>query len=64
MASSRGLTSLNIFIRMQPDQRVEKAVISPSLRDRHESTSQCLPQVALYQAGHRKVRKEAVHITK
>lgn len=24
----------------------------------------CLPDVALYQAGHRKVRKEAVHITK
>ena len=44
--------------------RIEKAVISPSLRDRHESTSVCLPDVSLYQAGHRKVRKEAVHITK
>lgn len=35
-------------------QRVEKAVISPSLRDRHESTSVCLPSVAIFQAGHRK----------
>lgn len=24
----------------------------------------CIPQVALYQAGHRKVRKDAVHIVK
>lgn len=44
------------------NQRVEKAVISPSLRDRHESTSVCLPDVALYQAGHRKARKNATHV--
>lgn len=43
---------------------VVRATSAPSLREKHESTSQCLPQVALYQAGHRKVRKEAVHITK
>lgn len=33
---------------------VARATSAPSLREKHESTSQCLPQVALYQAGHRK----------
>lgn len=28
------------------------------------SSGMCIPDVALYQAGHRKVRKDAVHITK
>ena len=46
------------------NQRVEKAVISPSLRDRHEGTSVCLPDVAIYNAGHRTVRKGATHIFK
>jgi len=36
------------------NQRVEKACSSPSLRDRHESTSVCLPEIALFNAGHRK----------
>lgn len=36
------------------NQRVEKAVSSPSLRDRHESTSVCLPEIALFNAGYRK----------
>lgn len=35
------------------NQRVEKAVISPSLRDRHESTSKCLPEIAIFAAGYR-----------
>ncbi|MGC0863530.1 hypothetical protein [Pantoea agglomerans] len=35
------------------NQRVEKAVISPSLRDRHESTAMCLPEIAIFAAGHR-----------
>lgn len=35
------------------NQRVEKAVISPSLRNRHESTSQCLPEIAIFAAGYR-----------
>jgi hypothetical protein len=43
---------------------VSRATSSPSLREKHESTGMCLPDVALYQAGHRKVRKNAVHITK
>jgi len=43
---------------------VSRATSSPSLREKHESTAMCLPDVALYQAGHRKVRKDAVHITK
>lgn len=34
--------------------RIEKAVSSPSLRDRHESTSVCLPEIALFNAGYRK----------
>jgi len=33
--------------------RIKKACSSPSLRDRHESTSQCLPEVAKYLAGYR-----------
>lgn len=44
--------------------RIEKACSSPSLRDRHESTSVCLPDVAIYNAGHRTVRKGATHIYK
>jgi len=46
------------------NQRVEKAVISPSLRDRHESTSVCLPEIALFNAGYRTVRKDVTHIIK
>ncbi|ORM72400.1 hypothetical protein HA48_14690 [Pantoea wallisii] len=44
--------------------RVERATTSPSLREKHESTAMCLPDVALYQAGHRKIRKDATHIIK
>lgn len=36
--------------------RIEKALSSPSLRDRHESTSVCLPEIAIYNAGFRKSR--------
>lgn len=43
---------------------VARATSAPSLREKHESTAMCLPQVALFQAGHRKVRKGVVHITK
>ncbi|MDU4288369.1 hypothetical protein [Mixta calida] len=43
---------------------VARATSAPSLREKHESTAMCLPQVALYQAGHRKVRKDATHIVK
>lgn len=46
------------------NQRVEKAVTAPSLRDKHESGALCLPDVALYQAGFRNVRKDATHIVK
>ena len=34
--------------------RIEKAVSSPSLRDRNEGGAVCLPTVAIYSAGHRK----------
>ncbi len=43
---------------------VSRAISSPSLRSKHESGSACLPEVALYQAGHRTVRKDATHIIK
>lgn len=43
---------------------VARATSAPSLREKHESTAMCLPQVALFQAGHRTVRKDAVHIIK
>ncbi|WP_444322838.1 transcriptional antitermination N peptide [Pantoea agglomerans] len=39
------------------NQRVEKAVISPSLRDQKTTGSACLPEVAIYAAGHRKPTK-------
>jgi len=53
-----------VAIEVKHISRIEKAVISPSLRDRHESTSVCLPDVAIYNAGHRTVRKGATHIYK
>ena len=34
--------------------RIEKACSSPSLRDRHESMSVCMPEIALFNAGYRK----------
>lgn len=33
---------------------VARATSAPSLRDKHESTSVCLPEVAKYSAGFRK----------
>ncbi|WP_458118392.1 transcriptional antitermination N peptide [Pantoea agglomerans] len=42
---------------MACNQRVEKAVISPSLRDQKTTGSACLPEVAIYAAGHRKPTK-------
>ncbi|MBE5254554.1 hypothetical protein H2P46_21765 [Mixta sp. Marseille-Q2057] len=43
---------------------VSRATSSPSLREKHESTSACLSEIAIYNAGYRTVRKGAVHITK
>lgn len=43
---------------------VARATGAPSLRDKHESTSVCLPQIALFNAGYRKQRKDTVHTTK
>lgn len=43
---------------------VARATSAPSLRDKHESGALCLPDVALYQAGFRNVRKDATHIVK
>lgn len=53
-----------VAVEVKHISRIEKAVSSPSLRDRHESTSVCLPSVAIYSAGFRKQRKDAVHIVK
>ena len=45
--------------------RVLKAVASPSVREvKEESGAMCLPQVAIFAAGHRRARKGAVHIYK
>lgn len=44
--------------------KVVKATTLPSLRDRNEGGAVCLPSVAIYSAGFRKVRKEATHIVK
>ncbi|MGB7801393.1 hypothetical protein [Buttiauxella sp.] len=45
--------------------RVEQALRAPSWREpKEESSGACLPQVALYAAGNRTVRKDAVHIIK
>lgn len=42
-----------VAIEVKHISRIEKAVISPSLRDRHESTSKCLPEIAIFAAGYR-----------
>ncbi|MET3814539.1 regulator [Pantoea sp. UYEF8] len=43
-----------VAIQVKHISRIEKACISPSLRDRHEGGAVCLPEVALYNAGNRK----------
>lgn len=43
---------------------VARATSAPSLRDKHESTSVCLPEIALFNAGYRTVRKDVTHIIK
>lgn len=53
-----------VEIQVKRISRIEKAVISPSLRDRHESTSVCLPEIAIFNAGYRTVRKDVTHIIK
>lgn len=47
-------------------ERTCKALSLPGLRQPKEDTSGsiCIPQVAIFQAGHRAVRKDAVHIIK
>lgn len=45
--------------------RVEQSLRAPNWREpKEESGGACLPQVALYAAGNRTVRKDAVHIIK
>ncbi|MFT4271848.1 MAG: hypothetical protein QM578_12620 [Pantoea sp.] len=43
---------------------VYRATSAPSLREKSEGGAVCLPGVAIYAAGHRKVRKDATHIIK
>lgn len=43
-----------VAVEVKHISRIEKACSSPSLRDKHESTSVCLPEVAKYAAGFRK----------
>ncbi|PXW19029.1 regulator [Pantoea sp. JKS000250] len=51
-----------VAIEVKHISRIEKACSSPSMRDRHESTSVCLPEIALFNAGYRKTRKDATHV--
>lgn len=44
--------------------RVEKALIGRDTKVYDSADNRCLPQVAIFQAGHRTVRKDAVHIIK
>lgn len=44
--------------------KVARATSSPSLRDKQEGGGVCLPEIAIYNAGYRTVRKNVVHITK
>ena len=45
--------------------RVEQALRAPNWREpKEDNGSACLSQVALYAAGNRTVRKDAVHIIK
>lgn len=53
-----------VAIEVKRISRIEKAVTTPSLRDKHESTSVCLPEIALFNAGYRTVRKDVTHIIK
>lgn len=53
-----------VEVEVKHISRIEKAVFSPSLRDRHKSTSVCLPEIALFNAGYRNVRKDVTHIIK
>lgn len=48
-----GIEPEAVSIAIKRLSRIEKAVLSPSLRDRHESTSQCLPEIAIFAAGYR-----------
>ncbi|WP_017346150.1 transcriptional antitermination N peptide [Pantoea sp. A4] len=43
-----------VAVTARPTNRVSRATSSPSLRDRHESGANCLPEVAIYAAGYRK----------
>lgn len=46
-------------------ERVNKAISLAGTRQKEvEGGAVCLPEVALFAAGHRKVRKDAVHIVK
>ncbi|MBK5075186.1 hypothetical protein I2492_19495 [Budviciaceae bacterium CWB-B4] len=45
-------------------ERTQKAINLPSVKEPETTGSICIPDVAMYQAGHRKVRKNATHITR
>lgn len=42
-----------VAIEVKRISRIEKAVTAPSLRDKHESTAMCLPEIAIFAAGYR-----------
>lgn len=40
-------------MQLKPVDRVERALKAPNWRNRPEQVSQCMPDVAIYSAGHR-----------
>jgi hypothetical protein len=51
-----------VIAKRKPTMRAEMVTITHFAKP--VSTSCCLPEVAIYRAGYRTTRKEAVHITK
>ena len=49
-----GIQPEAVEVVTRPITRVARATSAPSLREKHESSSQCLPEIAIYAAGYRK----------
>lgn len=64
MAKRRAEDAQNALQRVNDMHRVDRATSLGSLRDSSTGGSACLPDVALYAAGYRTVRKNATHIVK
>ncbi|HBE9079126.1 hypothetical protein ABQ397_25105 [Serratia fonticola] len=56
--------SQQVIAARKPSSRAELVTLTHFSKPVSNSDNTCLPQVALYAAGHRKTRKDAVHIIK